>query len=460
VSASMPKRTRRWGQTRQGLALEDLIPAAVALLLGLFPAGAIAQTAADLTLEDAIAKGLANSERIAELEARSAAATAGEQGRAADRLPIVSVTGGYARTNHVTEFSIPLAGAPPRVIYPDVPDNYRARLDLQWPIYTAGRVDALERAARAEREATGEDLAAARADLRLEITRAFWALVTAAESERVVRRSLDSIDAHVRDLRSRLDQGLIPPNDLLSAEAQQSRQRLIAIDTANQRGVAEADLQRLLGPGAPLRLEPAATLEPPGPAAIGESDSLVSQANDRRPERRALEDRASAAREQIAVARSKSWPQVAVNGGYDYARPNPHIFPRSPTGEDSWDVSVNVTWSIWDGGRARAEGAQAAATARAAQSRVLDFDRQLAFEVRQRRLEVDSSRAAIVAAADGVRAAQEAFRVVGERFNAGVATNTDVLDAETALLEAQLDQTRALANARLADARLARAVGQ
>src|SRR5262249_37631610 len=108
----------------------------------------------------------------------------------------------------------------------------------------------------------------------------------------------------------------------------------------------------------------------------------------------------------------------------------------------------------------RADSAQAAATARAAESRVLEFDRQVAFEVRQRRLEVDSSRAAIVAAADGVRAAEEAFRVVGERFNAGVATNTDVLEAETALLQAQLDQTRALANARLADARLARAVGR
>src|SRR6185436_11040763 len=109
----------------------------------------------------------------------------------------------------------------------------------------------------------GEDLAAARSDLRLEITRAFWALVTAIETERVVARSLDSMDAHVRDLRSRLDQGLIPPNELLSSEAQQSRQRVLAIETANQRGVSEADLQRLLGTDSSTRIDPAATLEPP-----------------------------------------------------------------------------------------------------------------------------------------------------------------------------------------------------
>ncbi len=79
------------------------------------------------------------------------------------------------------------------MIYPDVPDNFRTRLDLQWPIYTGGRTDALERAARAERKATGDDLDAARGDLRLEITRAFWALVTAREAEQVLARSLESI---------------------------------------------------------------------------------------------------------------------------------------------------------------------------------------------------------------------------------------------------------------------------
>jgi outer membrane protein TolC len=115
---------------------------------------------------------------------------------------------------------------------------------------------------------------------------------------------------------------------------------------------------------------------------------------------------------------------------------------------------------LWDGGRRRAEHAEALANTRGAQSRVLDFDRQLAFEVRQRRLEVDSSRAAIAAAEDGLRSATEALRVVGERFNAGVAISTDVLDAEIAMLQAGLDRTRALANARLADARLLRAVGR
>ena len=44
-----------------------------------------------------------------------------------------------------------------------------------------------------------------------------------------------------------------------------------------------------------------------------------------------------------------------------------------------------------------------------------------------------------------VRSATEARRVIGERFTAGVATSTDVLDAQVALLQAELDRTQAVA---------------
>ena len=81
-------------------------------------------------------------------------------------------------------------------------------------------------------------------------------------------------------------------------------------------------------------------------------------------------------------------------------------------------------------------------------------------EIRQRVTELESSRAAIEAATDAVRSAAEARRVVGERFRTGVATNTDVLDAQVAVLQAELDRTQAIANARIARASLDRALGK
>jgi outer membrane protein TolC len=407
-----------------------------------------------LTLDEALIKAEQNSQRIAALRARVDAATAAEAGRDAADRPAVALLGGYMRTNHVDEFAIAVPGQQPRVIYPDVPDNYRARLDLQWPIYTAGRTAALQRAAGAEREAAAFDVVAARADVRLETTRAFWALVTAGETQAVLARALESADAHVADLRSRLEQGLIPPNEVLSAEAQRSHQRLLAIEARNLRAIAEADLRRLMGDDTRRSLEPAATLD----AAVAARS--LDRAPGQRAERQALASRVAAARQREDAVAASARPQLAIAAGYDYARPNPRIFPRLEAWRDSWDVSVNVSWSLWDGGRRRAEQAEAAAATRGLIARASEVEREIAFEIDQRRLEVAAARASIEAAEDGVRAATEARRVVGERFAAGVATSTDVLDAQIALLQAELDRTRAVANTQLAIARLERALGR
>jgi outer membrane protein TolC len=84
----------------------------------------------------------------------------------------------------------------------------------------------------------------------------------------------------------------------------------------------------------------------------------------------------------------------------------------------------------------------------------------VAADVRQRLLDLDSSRALVEAASDAVTSAAEARRVVGDRFAAGVATSTDVLVAQVALLENGLARMRALASVKLAEARLQRAIGQ
>ena len=70
-------------------------------------------------------------------------------------MPIVSAQAGYQRTNHVDEFGFVQNGRL-QVLYPDVPDNWRARLDMQWPIYTGGRTKALEQAATAEQQRDGQ----------------------------------------------------------------------------------------------------------------------------------------------------------------------------------------------------------------------------------------------------------------------------------------------------------------
>ena len=439
-----------------------ILSALVTAHLAVLPASAQTTPAAPgppLTVADAIARADATSHRLAEARARGEAAEAVVSQRKAAHLPVVSAELGYSRTNHVDEFGLPDPRGRLQIFYPDVPDNYRARLDLQWPIYTGGRLQALERAARAEAGAAGEELDAARADLRLEVTRAFWAVVTARESVRVLEEALVRVDAQLSDVRSRFDAGFLPPNDVSSVEAQRARQQMLLIEARNQAAGAEADLARLIGSPADTPLELGGQLESP-PETAPPVESLVAEARQARAERTALELRVQAALDRVEAARAGRRPSVSVVSGYDYARPNARIFPRRDEWQDSWDVGVNMRWSLWDGGRTAADAAEASAAATAARERLADFDEKLALEVRQRRLDLSSAHAQIAAAAEGVRSAAEGRRVVQERFAAGVATSTELLDAQVALLQAELDRTRALAGARLSLARLERALGR
>lgn len=431
----------------------------IATLL-LAAAGQAAAQAVTLSLDEAVTRAFEASHRLAELGAREEAAHASADGTVAARRPQMSLQAGYTRTNHVDEFGVPQPDGRLRVIYPDIPGNYRTRFDVAWPLYTGGRLEALTRAAQAEAGAAGRDLEALRADVRLEVTRAYWSAVTAGQTVRVVDGALARIDAHIGDLRARLDAGLIAPSDVLSAEAQRSRQQVQVIEARNALDLAQADLRRLAGIAPDAQIELTSSLEAPELAAGEELAAQIARAKAARPDRAALLQRVEAAAARSAAAGAGRLPTLAVGGGFDYARPNPRIFPRLAAWEDSWDVSVNASWSLWDGGRRAAEQAEAAASERAVRARLEEFDSVVELEVRQRRLDVESGRAAARAAADGVRSAAEARRVLGERFKAGVATSTEVLDAQVALLQAELDRTRALASVRLAEARLARSLGQ
>ena len=423
-----------------------------AFVCALSASAAHAQTTVRLTLDEALARATEASHKLAEATAREAGAQASIRVRQAADQPTLTASGGYTRTNHVQAFGVlqPIGGI--RVIYPDIPDNFVSRLSFQWPIYTGGRTDALQRAAAAEAGAAAADVQVARADLRLEVARVYWALATATESVRVLAQAVERADAHVRDVRSRFDIGLIPPNEVSSAESQRSRQQLQLIEARNLWSSVLEELRRLTGI--------TADIEPVEPLALAPLHALAADSTGARAERQALVDRITAADERRRAVEAGRKPSVAVNGAVDYANPNTRIFPRADDWRESWEIGVTANYTLWDGGRVAAETAEAAAVVTVTRARLAELDSLIALDVRQRVLDADSARAALVAAADAVRSAEEARRVVVERFNVGVATSTDVLDAQVALLQAELDRTRALANIRLADARLDRALGR
>ena len=412
-----------------------------------------------LTLDDAVAKAVDASHRLGEARARQAGAEATVVVRRKADDPSATASAGYTRTNHVDEFGVPQPNGALRVIYPDIPDNFRTRLELVWPVYTGGRADALERAAQAEATASGSDLAAMRLDLRLEVARAYWALVTAEETVRVLDATVTWADRSLADVRTRVDAGFLPPNDVSRSEAQRARQALLLIEAKGRVQLVTVDLSRLMGLTEPVPIEPVDRLESPVPTS-GDTSALVTEALGQRPELTALSLRADSVDARLSAIAATRKPTVSFASGYDVANPNPRIFPRQDAWQDSFDISLNVSWNVWDSGRAAAERTEAQWSATALRERKAEAEAQIRGDVQKQLVELASSRAALVPAGLAVTAAEETRRVVDDRYEAGVATTLDVLDAQLAVLQAALDRTRVLADIRLSEARLARILGR
>ncbi len=420
------------------------------------PAGTI-----PLTLAETISRARAHSARLAQLASLEDAAAAGLRGARAARLPQVDLSASYTRSSDVPELTIVSPGPPPfrQTVFPNIPDNYKTRAGLSLPLYTGGRVSGGIAGAEEQRAAAAKDREGGEADLVLEATTGYWSLVNARESARVLAEAIASYEAHLKEVRDRLEYGLAARNDLLGVQVERDRAELARLEAVNRAEVANANLIRLVGLPPTARVEPT---ESPAtnPLPAQEVEALVAAALAARPEVAGLRSRIAAAQSSVRVARSASLPQASLSTGFDYARPNPRILPLRDQWKDTWTVGVNLTFTAFDGGRVSAAVAQARAQTDALRHQREDLERRIRLEVTSRVLDLATARAQLEVAERSLEAAKENVRVLRDRYREGVSPSFEWLDAETKALKAGLDRTLAATQIRVALASLDRALGR
>jgi outer membrane protein TolC len=195
-------------------------------------------------------------------------------------------------------------------------------------------------------------------------------------------------------------------------------------------------------------------------AEEGKDSLLAAKARASRDDLQALALQTEAARAGASAARGGFWPSVELSANYSYLHPNPRYRPVIPEFYGSWDVGVNLLFDIWNWGRTARQVEQAEATLKQAeQSYALSLD-NATLEVRRAALTARRSREKLDVAHLGVSQAEENLRVTSDRYRGGLATSSDLLDAEVALEQASTNMTGAMIEYAMARARLERAVGR
>jgi multidrug efflux pump subunit AcrB/outer membrane protein TolC len=189
-------------------------------------------------------------------------------------------------------------------------------------------------------------------------------------------------------------------------------------------------------------------------------DALRAEALRNRPELRGLRA-AIDAREGLARgARNDRYPVVALAANLDVANPNARFVPQRTRFDATWDVSVVLRWSPTAVLRSRAEVEGLEANADVSRADLAQLEDAVAIEVSAAWHRLGATRAAHTIAARAVDAAEAAYEAARRRWDAGVGGVADVLDAEAALTEARVRRIDVAIDARLAAARLDRALGR
>lgn len=440
------RRPRGWemGSIRQAFAL--------ALSLACL-ASAVEAQSAELRLAQAVRSALQGFPTVEAARAGSEEARAALTEAGAARFPAVRLVGSGTRYEEPMLVS-PIHGFAPSLLPPFDETVYQTTLSLAYPIFDGGGRGARIRAARGRTEAADAELGATQQVLMTQVIRAYLETLGFRQVVEAHELRLEALRAERDRVSLMRTAGRAAPVDSLRVEAALANAEADRVRAASQLDVAERSLARLAGlsfdqvHGVPL--------EPVGSSGSAEvlRDTLLERAHTLSPIVRGAAAQKSAAGALLDAARSQLWPEMRLAGGYSgWMHPG-----GSPTWE--WNTSLQLTWSVFDGGAIRGSIAGARAASHGADERLRlaalgldqDVDRAMA------ELHESQSRARSLSAA--VDRLAEVARIEKLLLESGAGTQTNFLTAEADLLAARAGLIEARHASIAAGAELARLTGE
>ena len=347
--------------------------------------------------------------------------------------------------------------------FPGVPgqySDYRAQLNVSWDLDLFGRIRSSADAARAELSANEASRDAVRLALAAQIAKSYFALRSFDEQVDLTRRTVNLREEALDLQRKRFRGGLISEFELRQLEAEAAAVRAQLPPLERQREAEEAALGVLLGRSPKSIFEGGVTRtlaydEMPGATTL--PAGMPSELLLRRPDLVQAEQQLIAANARIGVARADMFPSISLTGFY--GRASSQLSTLFTPAAAAWQLAGGLTQPIFAGGRLAARTDQAEARQRAL---VASYQKtiQIAFSEVRTAL-VAQSRALESFEAESARATalSETLRLARLRYQNGVASQLDVIDAERGLLAARIARIEALRAQRAAVADLFRALG-
>ncbi len=338
-------------------------------------------------------------------------------------------------------------------------NTYRFGLSASQVLFSGGRVSGQSQSASASVRSAELGLTAARAQVLLDVTQAYYDAALGDRLVGIAEATLQQTDTTLSQSRLAQQVGNQSEFELLRARVTRDNQRPVVIQRRADREIAYYRLKQLLNIplGQPLALT--TTLGDTSLVRAPELAAVVAAAGDtataaRVPVRQAAEA-VTSQQGLLRAARSQHLPQLTVSS--DFAELG---YPGngSPVGTDylaDWTLSVGLSLPLFTGGRIRGQVEAARADLESARLRLQQTRERADLDARSTAIQLQSALAAWGASEGTAEQATRAYQIAEIRFREGISTQTELNDQRIQLAVAESNRARAARDLQVAKIRLA-----
>jgi outer membrane protein len=336
-------------------------------------------------------------------------------------------------------------------------NQYNLGLSFSQNLFAGGRIRAQNAVANAGRTSAEIELAAQRAQIKLDVTQAYFDAALADRLVALAESSAVQTENVLRQTQLARNVGNVSEFELLRAQVSSANQRPIVIQRQSDREVAYLRLKQLLNISldTPLQLTTAVD----DSVAIASSLAAAGITGDTTADNRATVREAAAAidaqRGLLRIAKAQRLPSLALTSQYGKVAFPLNNFPQTGDFRTNWTIGLASQIPLFTGGRIRGEQMVAEANVREAEARYDQLREFAALDSRVTLNNLFQARAAWLASAGTADQARRAYSIAEVRYREGISTQIELNDARILLEQAVANRALAARNLQVARVKLA-----
>lgn len=375
----------------------------------------------------------------------------------AERLPEISAQGTYAHVLPLPIYENGLFHAPSQ--FEVAPTYYRAGADAYVNLYNGGKTNTEIAAAKVENELSKVGLNERKQEIHYTSAVYFYDVYRNLSYKYLLEQDIKEREKQLAEINQLYKNGTILKSDVLRAELRLSKQHMLLTEIENSIKIAKQKLNLLLGRPYDEPLNPQISEEETDAVTLKQANDYFNEATASSLKIQVSEKEQQLAKLKLKQVKSNVLPSLGFFAEYAYAYPQIQFYPYALSlySNGMFGLKLKIPISSWYTNQHKVKEAEIKLHQHDVEDQdVRDHIRQ---EVSENYIRYKESVQRITVAEENIKQATESYRIVQNTYFNQLSLLTDLLDAETQLLQSKFELTTAKVNAKIQYYQLQKAIG-